>query len=654
MTPLRQHMIAALHISGKSERTQASSIREVRLLAQCYHKSPDRISAQELQHSFLHRKNVDGLAPTSMRICSSGMRFFSQHVLQRDWATLALLRAQTAHHLPAVLSLEEVRRVLQAATPLQNQVSFTTVSSLGLRLHEALFLQVSDSAGQRLQVHVHRGQGAKDRSVPLPVETLALLRTSWKTHRHPPWVFPATGRHHTHSPTAASPMSRSSVQGAFRNAKQRAGITTMGVAIHTLRHSYAPPLLEAGVPPRLIPRYLGHTQLETTMIYLHLTHTGQEEAYARLNTLLHGLLPCPPSAISSRLLLQHTWSALPTCPPPTARSAALSNTAKADTTATASLSAQVVGGTTASSIRVATAPVPQCPQYTTQQWLAHHLEKPLPGPHFLLPFTVPETLRPFIRSPQRRAYHARFTASSLALQRLAQDERCSGTDLPGFTGVWHTWGRQLPYHPPIHSSVPGGGLSQDRMTWRPSRANFFVPLKALSPISRALFKEEMRHAGWLEHIAPQVWTLPWHVHSQAHPHRHSAFTSLAPSVFRGALSNPRLVSLTDRTVTFTSRQVGRARPRLLRLDALELSRRFLQHVLPDGFMQVRHFGLLHASCALPLATIRLLIGQGQPRAGKPRRSISPPPRVALCPAGGVPMRVVMRLWAANGICADTG
>jgi hypothetical protein len=247
-----------------------------------------------------------------------------------------------------------------------------------------------------------------------------------------------------------------------------------------------------------------------------------------------------------------------------------------------------------------------------------------------------------------------FTASSLALKRLAQDERFIGTDLPGFTGVLHTWGRQLQYHPHIHYIVPGGGLSKDRMTWRPSRANFFVPVKALSPIYRALFKEEMRHAGWLEHIDPQVWTLPWNVHSQANHHSHSAFTYLAPDVFRVAISNPRLVSLTDRTVTFTYRKVGSARPRLLRLDALEFIRRFLQHVLPDGFMKVRHFGFLPASCALPLATIRLLIVQGQPMEGKPRRSISPPPRVALCPACGVPMRVVMRLWAANGIFADTG
>ena len=237
MTPLRQQMLVALQRSGKGERTQESSIRAVRLLAQFYHKSPDLIAEQELQHYFLHRKNVDGLAPASMRICYSGIRFFSQHVLQRDWHTLTLMRAQSTHRLPAVLSVEEVRQLLAAATPLHNQVYFTTVSSLGLRLHEALSLQVSDIDGQRLQVHVHRGKGAKDRYVPLPAATLTLLRTYWKTHRHPTWLFPATGRDHLQGPTAASPMSRSSVQGAFRTAKHRARITKMGVAIHPLRNA---------------------------------------------------------------------------------------------------------------------------------------------------------------------------------------------------------------------------------------------------------------------------------------------------------------------------------------------------------------------------------------------------------------------------------
>src|SRR5204863_4194141 len=143
------------------------------------------------------------------------------------------------------------------------------------------------------------------------------------------------------------------------------------------------------------------------------------------------------------------------------------------------------------------------------------------------------------RAQPRLAYHALSAATSAALTRLATDERCIGTDLPGCTGVLHTWGRQLQYHPHLHAIVPGGGLSEDRTTWRPSRANVFVPVKALSPISRALFKENRRQAGLLEHIAPHVWPLPWHVHRRANPHGHSAFAYLAPSVFKGAISNQR-------------------------------------------------------------------------------------------------------------------
>ena len=295
---------------------------------------------------------------------------------------------------------------------------------------------------------------------------------------------------------------------------------------------------------------------------------------------------------------------------------------------------------------------PQCQQHTTQQWLQHHLDKQLPGPHFLLTFTVPETLRPFIRAHQRLAYQALFQASATALKRLAHDERFIGTDLPGFTGVLHTWGRQLQYHPHIHYIVPGGGLAKDRTTWHPSRANFFVPVKALSPIYRALFKDHMRQAGLLEQIEPQAWTIPWNVHSQAQPHGHSAFTYLAPYVFKVAISNHRLVSLTDRTVPFTYRKVGSARLRTAHLDGMEFLRRFLQHVLPDGFQKVRHFGFLHASCALSLTTIRRLIVQGHP--GEDQPPPRPPPRATRCPTCGAPMGVVMRLWTSPRVFVDTG
>ncbi len=128
-------------------------------------------------------------------------------------------------------------------------------------------------------------------------------------------------------------------------------------------------------------------------------------------------------------------------------------------------------------------------------------------------------LRAFIRSHQRLAYHALFQASSTARKRLAKDERFLGTHLPGFTGILHTWGRQLQFHPHLHDIVPGGGLSQDASQWLPSRTNFFVPVKALSPIYRAIFQEEMHRAELLSHIDPQVWNMPWNVAGQpTRPH----------------------------------------------------------------------------------------------------------------------------------------
>src|SRR5262249_36658837 len=153
---------------------------------------------------------------------------------------------------------------------------------------------------------------------------------------------------------------------------------------------------------------------------------------------------------------------------------------------------------------------------------------------------------------------------------------------------------------------------------------------------------------------PQVWTLPWHVHSRANPHGHAAFTSLAPYVFRGAIAHPRLVSLTDRTVTVTYRQVGSARLRTSHLDVMAFIHRFLQHVLPHGFMQVRHCGLLHASGALPRDTLRLLIVQAHSIGGTLTRNVPPPSLVSFGPTCGGQRRVVLRLWTSNRAFLDTG
>ena len=282
-------MIKALQLNGKGDRTQEAYARALRMLVEFYGKSPDLITEEELQNYFLHRRNVSKWSPNTMRICYCGIRFFYEHVLQRNWHILGILRAQNERRLPAVLSIEEVRSLLACVKTFQNYAYLSTVYSCGLRLHEGLHLEVSDIDSSRMMIHVHRGKGAKDRYVPLPQSTLNLLRRYWMTHRHPCLIFPALGRNGNGAKQAQAPMAKSSVQGAFRRAKYDAGIRKKGVSVHTLRHCYATHLLEAGVNLRVIQKNMGHTQLETTMIYLHLTQKGQEDACQLINQVMEGL-----------------------------------------------------------------------------------------------------------------------------------------------------------------------------------------------------------------------------------------------------------------------------------------------------------------------------------------------------------------------------
>ena len=206
---------------------------------------------------------------------------------RRDWHTLALVHAKREQRLPTVLSLDEVHAILATVRTPQNKAYLTAVYSCGLRLHEALYLQVSDIDSDRMRIHVHCGKGAKDRYVPLPEATLNILRSYWKTHRNPVWIFPRLGRSGKEGSTAQSPMNKGSVQGALRRVLKQLKVTKR-ISVHTLRHSYATHLLEAGVNIRRIQQYLGHHSLNSTMIYLHLTTQGHERAYDIINELMKG------------------------------------------------------------------------------------------------------------------------------------------------------------------------------------------------------------------------------------------------------------------------------------------------------------------------------------------------------------------------------
>jgi site-specific recombinase XerD len=160
-------------------------------------------------------------------------------------------------------------------------------------MQEGLNLQVGDIDAERGMVHVHRGKGAKDRYIPLPTSTVTLLRQYWPTHRHPKLLFPADGREHQlttnkDASTATTPMSPTAVQGAIKKITQQIDFGKK-VSLHTLRHSYATHLLEAGVSLKAIQKYLGHSSLQTTMIYLHLTDSAEVDS----RRVIEQLLPTP-------------------------------------------------------------------------------------------------------------------------------------------------------------------------------------------------------------------------------------------------------------------------------------------------------------------------------------------------------------------------
>lgn len=288
MHPLRKRFIEDLQLGGKSERTQHAYVGAVRQLAEHYHKSPDKITEEELRDYFLYVKNVKKSSLSTITIALCAIKFFFEKTLKADWTTLAFVRPQKEKKLPVVLSTEEVRQILAKVHLLRHRVCLATIYSCGLRLQEATHLKVCDIDSNRLQIHVRGGKGKKDRYVPLPERTLQLLREQWKSHRNPDWIFPSAqnSRKPTHS--ATGPVDRVRVWAAFKDALRKSKVNKRAT-VHTLRHSYATHLLESGVNLRMIQVLLGHSSASTTSVYTHITAKAKETSYKSINELMGDL-----------------------------------------------------------------------------------------------------------------------------------------------------------------------------------------------------------------------------------------------------------------------------------------------------------------------------------------------------------------------------
>ncbi len=281
MSILSDKMQEDMQLRGLSLRTQETYVQAVRQLAKHYHRSPEQISEEELRQYFLYLKNTRHVSNSTFRIALCGIKFFYEHTLQRAWHTLQLVRPEKQKKLPVVLSIEEVRQVLACVQLDRYRVCLSVIYACGLRLLEGTQLQVAEIDGARKMLHLLQAKGNKDRYIPLPDAALEMLRQYWRTHRNPHWIFPS-------SHNVALAMHETGVQKAFRLALQQSGVRKKAT-VHTLRHSYATHLLEAGTDLRVIQAYLGHTSPTTTALYLHLTTEINTQSANRINEMLAGL-----------------------------------------------------------------------------------------------------------------------------------------------------------------------------------------------------------------------------------------------------------------------------------------------------------------------------------------------------------------------------
>lgn len=249
---------------------------------------------------------------------------------------------------------------------------------------------------------------------------------------------------------------------------------------------------------------------------------------------------------------------------------------------------------------------PNCQHDKTKQWLSQQMEKLLPTHYFMLTITLPQGLRDVVRSHQKQSYSALFSCTNEALKKLARDTRFVGSDRIGYLAALHTWGGMLQYHPHLHLIIPGGALS-DNDQWLSSRQDLFVHTKPLEVIFKAKFKDAMKKAHLFDKIDPAIWKQRWVIDSQAVGQGQNSLRYLSRYVFRVAISNNRIKSIENDVIKFLHKVREKKKWKIMALDAMEFIRRFLQHVLPKGFMKIRHYGFLNPNHALPIEKVCELI-----------------------------------------------
>jgi integrase/recombinase XerD len=285
MTPLRQRFIDDLRIRNYSPRTIEAYVAGVVCLAKHFGRSPDLLGPEDIRAFQLHLLH-ERVSWSKFNQIVSALRLLYRMTLGRPEHVPYIAYGKRPKTLPSVLSPEEVSRLIQAAAPGRNRILLQVAYGCGLRLSELLALQVGDIDSARMVIHVRQGKGHKDRLVPLSLSLLEELRAYWRLCRPATWLFPGKKPDH--------PITNGNVQRNFRRIARRAGLTKR-CSMHTLRHSYATHLLEAGVDLLTLKALLGHRNLDTTARYLHISTQRIQKTPSLLDLLVVPQPPAPPS-----------------------------------------------------------------------------------------------------------------------------------------------------------------------------------------------------------------------------------------------------------------------------------------------------------------------------------------------------------------------
>ena len=274
MGKLREQMIVDLQLSGIKPQTQKNYLREVGNLAKYFNRSPEELGEAELKEYLLYLINERRLSEGTFRFYVAGLKFLYRTTLKREWPVEKIRHPKRAKKLPVVLDLSEVEAILSVTKNLKHKAILMITYSSGLRVNETARLKLTDIDSKRMTVKVSDGKGSKDRYSILSQTTLECLRQYWKKYRPAEWLFEGQkkDRH----------IAMSSIQQLFQKARKCVGITKP-VSVHTLRHSFATHLIEAGTSLHHVQLLLGHRSPTTTTVYLHVSRLNLAQVISPLD-----------------------------------------------------------------------------------------------------------------------------------------------------------------------------------------------------------------------------------------------------------------------------------------------------------------------------------------------------------------------------------